>query len=126
MGNRRHDGADGRRPRRAQWNQHYSHTPGQTVSLTTSCDRLKLFYYAAARGGSMEFTVDGKQAGLIDTEGELSAGVFEYAPEPGTHDVSAAHNITGAGTAIRMGFGCESRSDDRDAWYQRRTSQCHV
>jgi lysophospholipase L1-like esterase len=63
-----------------------SHTPGQTVSLTTSCDRLKLFYMKQPGGGSMEFTVDGKQAGLIDTEGELSAGVFEYAPEPGAHD----------------------------------------
>jgi lysophospholipase L1-like esterase len=59
--------------------------PGQTVSLTTSSDRLQLFYLQQPGGGSMEFTVDGKQVGVIDTKGELASGVYEYEPEPGTH-----------------------------------------
>ncbi|MGA7411364.1 MAG: SGNH/GDSL hydrolase family protein [Bryobacteraceae bacterium] len=63
-----------------------AHIPGQTVSLTTSCDRLQLFYLQQPDGGSMELTVDGKQVGLIDTNGELASGVYEYTPEPGTHE----------------------------------------
>jgi lysophospholipase L1-like esterase len=61
-------------------------TPGQTVSLTTSCDRLQLFYLQQPDGGSMQFTVDGKQVGLIDTNGEFASGVYEYLPEPGAHE----------------------------------------
>ena len=63
-----------------------AHVPGQTVSLTTSCDRLQLFYLQQPDGGAMELAVDGKQVGLIDTKGELASGVYDYAPEPGTHE----------------------------------------
>ncbi len=63
-----------------------AHAPGQTVSLTTTCDRLQLFYLQQPDGGAVEFTVDGKQVGLIDTNGELASGVYEYTPEPGMHD----------------------------------------
>ena len=63
-----------------------AHSPGQTVSLTTSCDRLQLFYLQQPDGGSLEFSVDDKQVGVIDTRGELASGVYEYKPEPGTHE----------------------------------------
>ena len=63
-----------------------AHAPGQIVSLTTSGDRLQLFYLQQPGGGSIEFAVDGKQVGLIDTNGELASGVYKYTPEPGTHD----------------------------------------
>ncbi len=60
--------------------------PGETVSLTTSCDRLQLFYLQQPDGGSLEFTEDGREVGLIETRGELASGAFEYNPEPGTHE----------------------------------------
>jgi lysophospholipase L1-like esterase len=63
-----------------------SHLPGQTVSLTTSGDQLKLFYLQQPGGGSLEFSVDGRGAGIINTDGELASGVYEYTPQPGTHE----------------------------------------
>jgi lysophospholipase L1-like esterase len=81
-----------------------SHAPGQTVSLTTAGDRLQLFYLQQPGGGSVEFSVDGTQAGVIDTKGELASGAYEYTPAPGMHEY---HLRTVSAEPVRL-FGWAS------------------
>jgi lysophospholipase L1-like esterase len=64
--------------------------PGETVTLTTACAALKMFYLRQPGGGELDFLVDGGAAAKISTNGELGSGTFEFFPPPGQHEYSLA------------------------------------
>lgn len=62
-----------------------ANSSGETVTVTTEGDVLKLCYLQQPGGGSVRIDEDGAAIGTVSTAGELDAGFFEYQPKPGQH-----------------------------------------
>jgi lysophospholipase L1-like esterase len=60
---------------------------GQTVTLTASGSALEIFYLEQPRGGQVELTIDGQNAGAFTTDGDLGPGHSEYSLMPGSHEL---------------------------------------
>ncbi len=58
---------------------------GETVTMSTECDELKLCYLQQPGGGSVDIEEDGEPIGTVSTNGDYEAGFFEYQPKPGAH-----------------------------------------
>jgi lysophospholipase L1-like esterase len=59
--------------------------PGEILSLTTSGDVLELFYLRQPGGGSFTLEEDGMQVETIDSNGDMTTGVYTIHPTPGEH-----------------------------------------
>jgi lysophospholipase L1-like esterase len=62
--------------------------PGETLSLTTSGERLELYYMRQPGGGSFVLEEDGQQVETIHTDGELTTSIYTLQPSPGEHTYS--------------------------------------
>ena len=59
---------------------------GETVSVTSDCEQIKLHYLQQPGGGQLEFSVDGNALDTIATDGELSPGIYQYTSTGGVHE----------------------------------------
>jgi lysophospholipase L1-like esterase len=59
--------------------------PGQSVFLTTECDRLEVHFLQQPGGGRLELSDFDEHLDEINTDGELTAGFVRYATPPGPH-----------------------------------------
>ena len=59
---------------------------GQTVSLVAECEQLELHYLQQPGGGQLQFSVDGVPVDTIDSNGDMSPGIYRYSPQPGSHE----------------------------------------
>lgn len=59
--------------------------PGETLSLTTSGDVLELYYLRQPGGGSFTLEEDGMQVETIDSNGDMTTGIYTLHPAAGEH-----------------------------------------
>jgi len=62
-----------------------AYQPGQSVYLTTECDRLEVQFLQQPEGGRLALSDSGDELDTIDTRGELAAGFVRYETQPGPH-----------------------------------------
>jgi lysophospholipase L1-like esterase len=86
--------------------------PGETLSLTTSGDVLELYYLRQPGGGSFTVEEDGVQVETIDSNGDMTTGVYTIHPTPGEH----TYNVrTLSYTPVRL-FGWVSENLKGVTW----------
>jgi len=61
---------------------------GETVSVFSDCEQIKLHYLQQPGGGQIEFTVDGSTLDTITTDGEVAPGIYQYTSSGGVHEYS--------------------------------------
>ena len=61
---------------------------GETVSVSSDCEQIKLHYLQQPGGGQIEFAVDGATLETINTDGELAPGIYQYTSSGGAHEYS--------------------------------------
>lgn len=59
---------------------------GETVSITSDCEQIKLHYLQQPGGGQLEFAVDGAVVDTVSTDGEIAPGVYQYTASAGVHE----------------------------------------
>jgi lysophospholipase L1-like esterase len=59
---------------------------GETVSVSSDCEQIKLHYLQQPGGGQIEFAVDGVALETVNTDGELAPGIYQYTSSGGVHD----------------------------------------
>jgi lysophospholipase L1-like esterase len=57
----------------------------ETVTLTSSAERLQLLFLTQPGGGSLSLSMDGTVVAHISTAGTLGPGFYLYLPSPGEH-----------------------------------------
>lgn len=83
-------------------------TPGETLSLTTSGEILELYYLRQPGGGSFTLEEDGMQVETIESNGDLTTGVYTLYPTPGEHTYNV-RTLTYAPVRL-FGWVSENRS----------------
>lgn len=85
---------------------------GETIALQASGERLQIFYYRQPDGGSLTLSIDGEDAGTIQTAGEAGAGYYETKLAPGRHDFMVR---SGGDGEVRL-FGWVVENDKGVTW----------
>ncbi len=85
---------------------------GETVSLTTSGDRLQLLFLIQPQGGSFTISCDGETIERVSTDGPLDTGVHDVPTRPGEHTYSVT---TTSALPVRL-FGWISEKNEGVTW----------
>jgi lysophospholipase L1-like esterase len=64
----------------------------ETVTLTSSAERLQLLFLTQPGGGSLSLSMDGAVVANISTDGPLGPGFYLYLPPPGEHQYELRTN----------------------------------
>ena len=63
--------------------------PGETASIKTSTEHLELWFLRQPEGGPLGIEIDGQPVATVETQGELSTGVYRLNTELGEHMYAA-------------------------------------
>jgi lysophospholipase L1-like esterase len=87
-------------------------TPGETLSVTTSGEILEIYYLRQPGGGAFTLEEDGMQVETIESNGDLTTGVYTLHPTPGEH----TYNVRTLSYAPVRLFGWVSENRSGVTW----------